>query len=97
MASKYNSSQFWYGLFSTGLATTIGGAAYLYHKNHCDLSLHGNIALANSKRQAVFTWGATNQGQLGLGHDSNCSTSCPQPTMIPELDDIPVKQIDAFH
>ena len=45
----------------------------------------------------MFAWGASNQGQLGLGLDSNSVQSVPKPTAIPELDDVPVKQIDAFH
>ena len=96
MASKSNASQFWYGLFSTGLATALGGAAYAYHQN--GLALQGNIAFASdAKRHGVFAWGASNQGQLGLGLDSNSNVSCTKPTSIPELDDITIKQIDAFH
>ena len=47
----------------------------------------------DQKRTAVFAWGSAMQGQLGLGLEAQ---SVLLKRKIDELDDIPLKHIDAF-
>ena len=52
---------------------------------------------ADGKRHAIFSWGASGYGQLGLGLDGIGSSSVSKPTAIPDLDEVSIRQIDAFH
>ena len=51
-------------------------------------------AEAQNYKKKIHSWGSGNQGQLGLGQEGK---SVSKATSIDELEDVPMKQIDAFH
>ena len=59
------------------------------------MTLQANqYAESQNFKKKLHTWGSCNQGQLGLGHEGK---NVAKVTAIEELDDVPMKQIEAFH
>ena len=59
------------------------------------MTLQANqYAEAQNFKKNIHTWGSGNQGQLGLGQEGK---NVSKATAIDELEDVPMKQIDAFH